>query len=177
MREKNQAASSAIKWLRGPQYDPAEDIAELQNDNEEQKARNLSIFEILSRKTTVRGIIISFGLMFFQQVSGINAVIFYTNDIFKAAGTGIDEGLATIIVGVMQVVATFVATLVVDRLGRRILLLISDSVMALCTLLLGVYFFMQDRDPNSVDNLGWLPIVSLCVFIVTFSIGFGPVPW
>lgn len=71
MREKNQEASSAIKWLRGSQYDPTEDIAELQNDNEEQKARNLSIIEVLSRKTSVRGIVISFGLMFFQQVSGI----------------------------------------------------------------------------------------------------------
>lgn len=177
MREKNQEASSAIKWLRGPQYDPAEDIAELQNENEEQKARNLSIIEVLTRKSSVRGLVISFGLMFFQQVSGVNAVIFYTNDIFNAAGTGLDSEIATIIVGVMQVLATFVASLVVDRLGRRILLLVSDSIMALCTLLLGVYFFMQDRDASSVENLGWLPIVSLCVFIVTFSLGFGPVPW
>ena len=107
----------------------------------------------------------------------ISAVIFYTSDIFASAGTGIDESLATIIVGVMQVVATFVASLVVDRLGRRILLLISDSVMALCTLLLGVYFYMQERDKSSVENLGWLPIVAVCIFIVTFSIGFGPVPW
>lgn len=176
MREKNSEASDAIKWFRGSQYDPAEDIAELQNDNEEQKANNLSISEAFSRKTTVRGIIISFGLMCFQQFSGINAVIFYTNDIFKAAG-GIDSGIATIIVGVMQVVATFASGLVVDRLGRRILLLASDALMSLCTLFLGIYFFMKDRDSSSVENLGWLPIVSLCVFIVSFSVGFGPVPW
>lgn len=177
MREKNNEASSAIKWLRGPQYDPTEDIAELQNENEENKANNLSVFEALSRPASVRGLIISFGLMFFQQVSGINAVIFYTTDIFNAAGTGIDAEIATILVGVMQVIATFVASLIVDRLGRRILLLISDSVMALCTLFLGIYFFMKQRDPASVDGLGWLPIVSLCLFIVTFSLGFGPVPW
>lgn len=176
MREKNQEAVSAIKWLRGSQYDPTEDIAELQNDNEEQKANNLTFIEALSRKTSVRGLVISFGLMFFQQVSGINAVIFYTNDIFDAAG-GIDSGIATIVVGVMQVVATFIASLIVDRLGRRILLLISDAVMAICTLFLGIYFFMKTRDEASVENLSWLPIVSLCVFIVSFSIGFGPVPW
>lgn len=177
MRERNQEASSAIKWLRGPQYDPAEDIAELQNDNEEQKVKNLSIGEALGRNTSIRGLVICFGLMFFQQVSGINAVIFYTTDIFKASGAGINPEVATIIVGVMQVLATFVAGLVVDRLGRRILLLISDSVMALCTLMLGIYFFMKSRDEASVDSLSWLPIVSLCVFIVTFSLGFGPVPW
>lgn len=175
-REKNQEASDAIKWFRGSQYDPSEDVAELQNDIEEQKSNNLTLAEAFSRKTTVRGIIISFGLMCFQQFSGINAVIFYTNDIFKAAG-GIDAGIATIIVGVMQVVSTFVASLVVDRLGRRLLLLVSDALMALCTLFLGIYFFMKDRDASSVENLGWLPIVSLCIFIVSFSIGFGPVPW
>jgi MFS family permease len=177
MRENNNEASSALKWLRGPQYDPTEEIAELQNDNEEQKANNLSAVEALTRPTSIRGLVICFGLMFFQQVSGINAVIFYTTDIFKAAGTGIDPEIATIIVGVMQVVATFVASLVVDRLGRRLLLLVSDSVMALCTLVLGIYFFMKSQDASSVDSIGWIPIVALCVFIVTFSLGFGPVPW
>lgn len=104
-------------------------------------------------------------------------MIFYTTEIFQAAGTGLSAEFGTILVGVMQVIATFVASLVVDKLGRRMLLLISDSVMALCTLLLGVYFFMKERDATSVDSLGWLPIASLCVFIVSFSIGFGPVPW
>jgi MFS family permease len=77
----------------------------------------------------------------------------------------------------MQVVATFVASLVVDKLGRRILLLASVSVMSLCTILLGLYFYLNDQDASNVENIGWLPIVSLCLFIVMFSIGFGPVPW
>jgi Na+/melibiose symporter-like transporter len=177
MRDRNQEASSAIKWFRGAQYDPAEDIAELQNENEEQKQSNLSAREALSRKASVRGLVICFGLMFFQQVSGINAVIFFTTDIFIAAGSAISPEIATIIVGVMQVVATFIASLVVDRLGRRILLLVSDSIMALCTLVLGIFFFMKERDESSVTSIGWLPVVALCLFIVAFSIGFGPVPW
>lgn len=177
MREKTVEASNSLKWFRGPRFDPTEDIAELQNDNEEQKANNLSIGEALSRKTSVRGLVIILGLMFFQQVSGINAVIFYTTDIFNAADSGIQAELGTIIVGIMQVVATFVASLVIDKLGRRLLLLVSDALMALCTLLLGIYFFMKQNDESSVSSMGWLPIVSMCVFIVAFSIGFGPVPW
>lgn len=84
--------------------------------------------------------------------------------------------MATIIVGVVQVIATFVSSLVVDKLGRRILLLASDSIMAVCTILLGVYFYL-DQNGHDVSNLGWLPIVSLCMFIVMFSLGFGPIPW
>lgn len=75
MKERTSEAASALKWFRGPSYDPTEYIAELQNENEEQKANNLSIGEALGRKTSVRGLIIIMGLMFFQQVSGINAVM------------------------------------------------------------------------------------------------------
>lgn len=85
--------------------------------------------------------------------------------------------MATIIIGVMQVVATVVATMVVDRLGRRILLLSSALMMALCTIALGIYFFLKDQDVAKVESLGWLPILALCVFIIMFSFGFGPVPW
>lgn len=177
MKDNNQGAVKALKWLRGSQYDPAEEIAELQNDNEERRSNAVTFTEAMSRKTTIRGLVVSMGLMFFQQVSGINAVIFYTNDIFGAANTGIKPELATIIIGVMQVVATFVSTVIVDRVGRRILLLISDSVMALCTLALGIYFYLQDDNAENVKNLGWLPILALVVFIICFSLGLGPVPW
>lgn len=177
MKDRSESATSSLKWLRGQQYDPSEEVAELQNDIEERKAQTVSFGQAMSRTTTKRGLVISLGLMFFQQVSGINAVIFYTNDIFGAAETGISPAIATIIIGVMQVLATFVATLIVDRAGRRILLLISDSVMALCTLVLGVYFYLQDLDKSNVENIGWLPILALVVFIASFSIGFGPAPW
>lgn len=58
--------------------------------------------------------------MFFQQLSGINAVIFYTVSIFKDAGSTIDENLCTIIVGIVNFIATFIATMLIDRLGRKV---------------------------------------------------------
>jgi len=177
MKDNGQGAIKSLKWLRGQQYDPSEEIAELQNDAEERKANSLTFGQAMSRKTTIRGLVVTMGLMFFQQVSGINAVIFYTNAIFEAADTGISPSIATIIIGVMQVIATLVSTMIVDRVGRRILLLISDSVMALCTLALGIFFYMKDQNKDSVTSLGWLPILSLCVFIISFSLGLGPVPW
>lgn len=66
---------------------------------------------------------------------------------------------------------------IVDRLGRRILLLTSQFVVMICTFSLGYYFYMKEVDPNSVIHLGWLPIASLCLFIISFSLGLGPVPW
>lgn len=97
--------------------------------------------------------------------------------LFQSAGSTLEPSTATIIVGVIQAVATFISTLVVDRLGRRILLLISDFVMAICTLLLGIYFYLQNETDDDITNLGWLPLTSVCLFIVVFSLGYGPIPW
>ncbi|XP_055856829.1 facilitated trehalose transporter Tret1 isoform X2 [Episyrphus balteatus] len=174
---KNESAIKSIQWLRGNDYNYTAELEELKETDAHIKQNPVSIGSALTRRVTIKALIISLGLMFFQQLSGINAVIFYTTSIFRDAQTGIDESLSTIVVGLMQVIATFISVMVVDKLGRRILLLASSAVMVISTVLMGLYFFMQSNDSSSVDNLGWLPVVSLCVFIVMFSIGFGPVPW
>ncbi|GAB0094003.1 TRET1 [Sergentomyia squamirostris] len=176
-KDKMSKATDSIKWLRGEKYDHNAELTDLQAQIEEIQANPVSLAVAMRRRATKRALFISVGLMFFQQTCGINAVIFYTSDIFEAANTGIEPGVATIIVGVMQVVATFLATLMVDRLGRRFLLIASDFAMAICTLILGIYFHLKSVDEERVASLGWLPIVALCVFIVMFSIGFGPVPF
>jgi SP family facilitated glucose transporter-like MFS transporter 8 len=97
--------------------------------------------------------------------------------LFQSAGSTLEASTATIIVGVIQTIATFFSTLFVDRIGRRILLFISDLVMAVCTLVLGVYFFLKTETTDDISNIGWLPVTSVCLFIITFSLGYGPIPW
>lgn len=174
---RTEAAVKSLQWLRGSAYDYSGELQAMQTEHNEKQAQQTSLMAGLMRKASVRAMGISFGLMFFQQLSGINVVIFYTNDIFEDANVEIDSNIATIIVGVMQVLATFTSSLVVDRAGRRILLLMSSGTMALCTILLGVFFYMKEQDAESVKSIGFLPIVAMCVFIVMFSLGFGPIPW
>lgn len=172
MKDKKEKAIKSLKRFYSRTYEPTEEIADL--EMEETLRKSLNIREAMKKKSSKKAMLISFGLMFFQQVSGINAVIFYTMTIFKAANTGIKPELATIIIGALQVVATAFATLTLDRLGRRLLLLISNILMAICTFSLSVHFFIEESGSSSG---GWLPISSLCIFIIAFSLGFGPVPW
>lgn len=174
---RKEEAAKSLKWLRGSEYDYSEELAELQQQHEEEKGNKVSIGQALKRRATKKAIVISLGLMFFQQMSGINAVIFFTGDIFEAANTGIPAYAATIIVGVMQVIGVFVSSLIVDRAGRRLLLLPSIVAMTICTVILGGYFYAARANAESVANLGIIPIVSMSVFIILFSIGFGPIPW
>lgn len=171
MKGKEDEAIKSLKRFRGKDFDTASEIAELQKEVESQQSQNTRA--ALKRKSSKKAMIISFGLMFFQQLSGINAVIFYTTTIFLDAKIELKSEYATIIVGLVQVVATFVATLTLDKLGRRMLLLVSDSLMAFCTLVLAIYSGIRAANSDAVEGLGWLSLVSLCVFIIAFSLGFG----
>jgi SP family facilitated glucose transporter-like MFS transporter 8 len=76
----------------------------------------------------------------------------------------------------LQVLATYSSTLLVDKAGRRVLLMFSSTVMAACLAVLGLCFYLQTHGYD-VSSISWLPLASVAVFIVVFSMGFGPVPW
>lgn len=170
---KKEEAAKSLRWLRGDEYDISQELAELQEQHEDDQKNKISFYAALGRRSTKKALFISLGLMFFQQMSGVNAVIFFTKGIFESANTGIDSGVATIIVGVMQVISVLVSSIIVDKAGRRLLLLPSALAMSITTALLGTYFFMKEKNADSVSSLGWLPVASLCGFIILFSIGFG----
>lgn len=170
-------AEESLIWLRGDEFDHNEELIEIQIENELIVRNRVSILKAIGKPATKRGLMITMGLVIIVQFSGINAVIFYTGFIFDAAATGIEPSLATIIVGVMQVVATFIASLTIDKLGRRFLLITSALTMCICNICLGVYFVLDDRKSDLINSLNWLPISSLCVYIIAFSLGLGPIPW
>lgn len=109
-----------------------------------------------------------------QQLSGVNGVIFFAEKIFNDAGST-NSAICTLIVGIVQTIATIVSSVLVDRAGRRILLLISSTGMAISLIGLGYYFWLKSH--GNAGDLGWLPLISLVAFIIVFSLGLGPIPW
>lgn len=83
-KRENEAIKS-YKQLRGNYYDPKGEIDELKADLEDAEKKKVSLSEVFKRKSTVRALNIGFGLMFFQQMSGINAVVFYATTIFDVS--------------------------------------------------------------------------------------------
>lgn len=128
------------------------------------------------RSTTTKAVAISFGLMSCQRLSGVSAVIYYTVDIFRGAGTTLDPTTATIAVGLSQVAASATSALLVDKLGRRFLLLLSNIVMALSLAVMVVYSSYREQGVD-MERHSWIPVVALCVFIAVFRVGLGPIPW
>lgn len=174
---KKDAARASLVRLRGPRYNVEPEIQAQEELLAEAQRNKTSFLQAIRSKAAVKGLIVGFGLMFFQQLSGVNAIIFYAGSIFESADKSISPNVSTIVVGIIQVIAVFLSTLIVDKLGRRILLLASNVAMFITTFILGVYFYLQHKTSVDVTNIGWLPLLCICIFVFLFSLGFGPIPW
>jgi sugar porter (SP) family MFS transporter len=124
-------------------------------------------------------LIITVMMPFFQQFTGINAIIFYSPVFFSSLGSGDKAALeSSCIVGAVNVLSTLVAVFGVDKLGRRTLLLEAGFQMFIAeiivAILLGIYFSDSPELPNSVA-IG--VIVLICVFIAAFAWSWGPLGW
>ena len=119
--------------------------------------------------------------MVFEQISGFNAIIFYTVDIFRASGKEVDANLSTIIVGAVQVAATVISGWLVDRAGRRVLLIFSEVVMAAALFVLGTFYYFDKvvytEGSKVMEMWSWVPLTCLLVFIIAFAQGIGPLSW
>ena len=76
-----------------------------------------------------------------------------------------------------QTVATFSEMFIVDKVGRRILLVISGLGCAFGLGVMAVFSLMDSYDPTISAEYGWLPLVTLLFYIVSFSFGLAPIPW
>ncbi|XP_025831247.1 facilitated trehalose transporter Tret1-like isoform X2 [Agrilus planipennis] len=125
-----------------------------------------------------KALLICFGLVAFQQLCGIYAIRSYVTIIFEATGTKFSADFSAIIVGGVQIMASVITPFIVDVAGRRTLLLISAIGMFCSEFLLGIYFYINDkRIKGDEDKWGWAPFVLLVVYIVSYNLGFRPLPW
>ncbi|XP_050313235.1 facilitated trehalose transporter Tret1-like isoform X3 [Anthonomus grandis grandis] len=177
---KEDEMQQALQWLRGQKTNIDKEYHELKKSYEEENETQESTWESLKilfslNNLKLMGIVL--GLMAFQQFSGINAVIFNTTKIFQESGSSIDKAVSTTIVGVVNFISTFIAAVLIDKLGRKVLLYISAVSMVLSLGVLGAYFFLKDAMKLDVQYLGFLPLASFIIYVLGFSLGFGPVPW
>ncbi|GJQ67402.1 putative high-capacity facilitative transporter for trehalose [Trypoxylus dichotomus] len=176
-KNKTDKAKNALQWLRGKQTNIEDELNELTKSHKEsERLRSDSNFKHFFKKAHVKPLMISLGLMVFQQLSGINAVIFYTTKIFSMAGSSIPPHLCTIIVGIVNFISTFIATVLIDKLGRKVLLYISGASMGITLTVLGAYFYLL-HIKYDIEGYGWIPLMSFVIYVLGFSLGFGPVPW
>ncbi|KAG5671420.1 hypothetical protein PVAND_001618 [Polypedilum vanderplanki] len=170
-------ADKSLKWLRGSDYDTRNEIEELKDNLRDRNDLNVSFREAIKEKSSINALVIGIGLLFFRHMCCIIPILFYATTIFAASGVGLSADISTIILGAMQFFSSFMASVLVDRLGRRVLLLGSIIVMTITLFAIGAFFYIQSVDSETAETLGWLPLTSLCIYILAYPVGYGGIPW
>jgi sugar porter (SP) family MFS transporter len=161
-------ARDVLKRARGTD-DVDEELDEIKDVSKDERP----LRDLLTRSVRPM-LIVGLGLAIFQQIIGINTVIYFAPTILKFAGAGTSKSIGqTVFIGVTNVVFTIVAVLLLDKLGRRIFLLVGTAGATLGLVGLGLFF-----EVSSIrSGAGWLALASLILYIASFAIGLGPVFW
>lgn len=165
---------AALQKLRGKEADISSEAAEIQDYIETLEHLPKTGMLDLFQRRYLHSVTIGVGLMVCQQFGGINGVCFYTSQIFVSAGFPADLG--TIIYACIQVPITALGASLIDKAGRRVLLLTSGTGLVLGCFITALAFFFKAHE-FSLDAVPTLAVTGILVYIASFSIGMGAVPW
>jgi MFS transporter, SP family, galactose:H+ symporter len=172
MRGSRESARTVLMRIRGTSDVDAE-MEEVEGSIEQaEKSGGISdLFAPSLRPALIVGI----GLAIFQQITGINTVIYYAPIIIQTAGLSSASGaiLATAGIGVVNVVMTIVSMRLIDRLGRKPLLLVGIGGMTVSLSILSLSFHVSMR----TGALAWVAVISMMAYVASFAISLGPIFW
>ncbi|KAG7624098.1 Major facilitator superfamily domain [Arabidopsis thaliana x Arabidopsis arenosa] len=165
---------SSLHRLRGKDTDVSGEAAEIQVMTKMLEEDSKSSFSDMFQKKYRRTLVVGIGLMLIQQLSGASGITYYSNAIFRKAG--FSERLGSMIFGVFVIPKALVGLILVDRWGRRPLLLASAVGMSIGSLLIGVSFTLQEMNlfPEFIPVFVFINIL---VYFGFFAIGIGGLPW
>jgi len=136
------------------------------------------------RKPTggIYGIVwVGLGLSVFQQFVGINVIFYYSNVLWQAVGFSADQSAVyTVITSVINVATTLIAIALIDKIGRKPLLLIGSSGMAVTLITMSIIFAnatLVDGKPSLPGASGVIALIAANLFVVSFGMSWGPVVW
>ncbi|XP_062963189.1 solute carrier family 2, facilitated glucose transporter member 5 isoform X2 [Cynocephalus volans] len=167
------AAGTALRTLRGWDAVDAE-LAEIRREDEAERAAGfVSVSQLCGSRALRWQLVSTVVLMAGQQLSGVNAIFYYADQIYLSAGVSeTDVQYATVGTGAVDVVMTLCAVLVVELLGRRLLLLLGFTVCFVACCVLTAALALQ-------DTVTWMPYVSIvCVisYVIGHALGPSPIP-
>ncbi|XP_034612954.1 solute carrier family 2, facilitated glucose transporter member 4-like [Trachemys scripta elegans] len=153
------------------------DVSEALTEMKEEKRRmdmerKVSITQLFRCRIYRQPLLIAVVLQLSQQLSGINAIFYYSTSIFESAGLE-QPVFATIGAGAINAAFTIVSLFLVERAGRRTLHLVGLGGMLVCAVVMTVALVYLDRVPA----MSYISMVAIFGFVAFFEIGPGPIPW
>lgn len=168
LKRKTEEAEKSLKFFLRKGVDEA--MGEIVQQMEEEALRpKASVFSGKYNRQLLCGI----GVVTLQQITGQPSVLYYANEIFKNAGLA---SVASVGIGAFKLFATGAAVLTVDKFGRRLLLLVGISLMAIALVLL-TFLFYNFHAGDEIDARQVFIFIAMFLYIGGYQVGFGPIAW
>lgn len=172
-KKRDEEAKIAFKKIE-PEVDTEKEIEDIRKTILNEGTKSDKKFRF--KKWMIMPFVVGIGIMFAQICTGINTIIYYAPTIFKNAGfeSNITAIYATTGIGVINFLMTIVALFFTDKLGRKPLLYFGLTGVMLSLIALGCGFAFADFFG---DNLKWVTVGSLVIYIICFAMSLGPIGW
>lgn len=134
---------------------------------------------LFKTKAMFKRVIVATVTMFFQQWTGINAVLYYAPQIFESLGLSEVSVslLATGVVGIVMFIFTIPAVLYIDRVGRKPVLVVGALGMALCHFIIAILVAKNENQWETQRAAGWAAVAMVWIFVIHFGYSWGPCAW
>ncbi|XP_043261915.1 glucose transporter type 1 isoform X1 [Colletes gigas] len=180
-KQWEEEARKALRRLRASNQ-VEEDIEEMRAEERAQQAESrISMTELICSPTLRAPLVIGVVMQLSQQLSGINAVFYYSTNLFTSSGlTEESAKFATIGIGAIMVCMTLVSIPLMDRTGRRTLHLYGLGGMFIFSIFITISFLIKEffgYVQEMIDWMSYLSVVSTLSFVVFFAVGPGSIPW
>ncbi|XP_065212246.1 facilitated trehalose transporter Tret1-2 homolog [Planococcus citri] len=182
-------AIKSIRWLHGEHCDVEKELTkiylallegkecEVEDDEELSYLVSIRKFYNSLSKTTIKAFAIVLSLFVIQRSSGAPMVVYYTVDVFESTNASISPLTATVCAGASQLFFSIISVSLVDRVGRKILIRISCSVMILCLSVYVTYMCLLSGGYSVSEDYSWLATLSICLFVGIYRLGISPIPF
>ncbi|XP_024534160.1 sugar transporter ERD6-like 4 [Selaginella moellendorffii] len=177
--DRNKDLATALQRLRGKDYNISSELSEIQNAAEVSRLQPSVLVTELFQWRLFRPLLAGIGVMALQQFSGINGIMLYAGEIFSTVGFK-SPNAASLLLAMLQVAVTLTSAGLMEKAGRRLLLLLSSGGMALSAFLVGFSFFLRNIKNPSPEMDTFINVLALCsllFYVVSFSFGLGAIPW
>jgi SP family facilitated glucose transporter-like MFS transporter 8 len=138
---------------------------------------NAPFRDLFTERANRRALILILSLVMLQQFCGQLAVVSYTTQILQRSGSSLDANISVIISGAIQTITSVVMSSLVDRVGRKPLLLLSTIGLGVATMGLATYFCLDVRTDIDISPVDWIPVTCLVLYVSLFSLSLGVLPF
>lgn len=175
MKDNPKQAKISLQKLRGTLH-VDEELDRISKAVKEQTENTGKFLDLFKERSNRKSLIIALGLRTVQQVSGTSAIMIYCKTIFHEARDFMSPTLGTVLYFLVQLIMSLISSIIVDKSGRRPLLIISIIGTTITLLINAIFLYIKNCTDIDTKEFQFVSIVALLGFVVIFSLGLQTIP-